>query len=133
MISKVILAKIHVAKAQLALDDDTYRAMLKSVTGVASAKDLTLAAAEKLLKHMERCGFQPLQKPHRRPRVAAARAAQLSKIEALLTEAKRPWSYLDGMVKRICKVDAVEFCDGEMLGKLIAALQKDANRRESRR
>lgn len=35
------------------------------------------------------------------------------------------------MVKRICKVDAIEFCDSDMLGKLIAALQIDANRRKS--
>jgi len=132
LIAKATLAKIHVAKKQLALDDDTYRAMLRSVAGVESAKDLTPEGAAKLLKHMERCGFQPIQAPHRRPRVASSRAAQLGKIEALLADAGRPWEYVNGMVKRICKVDAIEFCDGEMLGKLIAALQADAKRRGKR-
>jgi phage gp16-like protein len=132
MIAKTVLAKVHVAKKQLALDDDTYRAMLRSVAGVESAKDLTPEGAAKLLRHMERCGFQPIKSAHRRPRVAASRSAQLGKIEALLADAGRPWEYINGMVKRICKVDAIEFCDGEMLGKLIAALQADAKRREQR-
>lgn len=132
MISKVILSKIHVAKSQLAMDDETYRAMLSSVAGVSSAKDLTPETAERVLRHFERCGFQPKQMPHRAPRVAPRRAAKLAKIEALLADAGRPWAYVDGMVKRICKVDAIEFCDSDMLGKLIAALQLDANRRGSR-
>jgi phage gp16-like protein len=132
MIDKAILAKVHVGKKQLALDDDTYRAMLRSVAGVDSAKDLTRASADRLLAHMERCGFKPTHAKHRRPRVATTRSAQLSKIEALLVNAGRSWDYIGGMVKRICKVDAVEFCDGEMLGKLIAALQIDAKRQEKR-
>ncbi|CAB3764186.1 gp16 family protein [Paraburkholderia humisilvae] len=132
MIARTVLAKIHVAKKQLALDDDTYRAMLRSVAGVESARDLAPEGAAKLLKHMERCGFLPTKIQQSRPRVAASRAAQLGKIEALLADAGRPWEYVSGMVKRICKVDAIEFCDGEMLGKLIAALQVDAKRREKR-
>lgn len=132
MIAKTVLAKVHVAKKQLALDDDTYRAMLRSVAGVESAKDLTPEGAAKLLRHMERSGFRPTKTAPRRPRVAGSRGAQLSKIEALLADAGRPWDYVNGMVKRICKVDAIEFCDIEMLAKLIAALQIDANRRRAR-
>ena len=33
------------------------------------------------------------------------------------------------MVKRICKVDKLEFCDPDMLHKLIAALSYDKARR----
>jgi phage gp16-like protein len=132
MIAKSTLATIHIGKKQLALDDDTYRAMLRSVAGVESAKDLTSVGAAKVLKHMEHCGFKPKHSGKRRPRVAVARAGQLSKIEALLVDAGRSWEYVNGMVKRICKVDAIEFCDGDMLGKLIAALQVDAKRRETR-
>ncbi|MCW3583865.1 gp16 family protein [Burkholderia cenocepacia] len=130
LIAKTTLAKIHIAKQQLAMTDDEYRTVLRSVAGVGSAKDLTPEGAHKLLKHFERCGFQPKRPVGRRPNVEASRAYRLRKIEALLAASGRPWSYLDGMVKRICKVDAIEFCDGEMLGKLIAALQYDANRRE---
>lgn len=35
-----VIAKIHVAKKQLGLDDDTYRDLLERVTGKRSAKDL---------------------------------------------------------------------------------------------
>lgn len=130
MIAASTLAKIHVAKKQLAMDEDAYRAMLKSVGGVESSKDLTPHGAAKVLSHLERCGFKPIGHAGRRPRVAPSRAGQLAKIEALLKNAGRPWSYVDGMVKRICKVDAISFCDIDMLAKLIAALQIDAKRRE---
>jgi phage gp16-like protein len=133
MIAKSTLAKIHIAKQQLAIDDDTYRVMLKSVAGVNSAKDLTPQSASKLLKHLERCGFKPTQPKGRRPKMVPHREAQLLKIEALLADANRPWSYVQGMVKRICKVDAIEFCDATLLAKLIAALQIDAKRRKSGR
>jgi len=130
-ISKSTLAKIHIAKQQLVMDDDSYRAMLRSVGGVESAKDLDARSAAQVLRHLERCGFQPKGGGHR-PRVAGSRAAQLGKIEALLADAGRPWEYVNGMVKRVCKVDAIEFCDSEMLARLIAALQIDANRRRAR-
>lgn len=129
MISRGTLAKIHIAKQQLGMDDDSYRSMLLSIAGVTSAKELDALGASQVLRHMERCGFRPIQYFGRRPVVSSGREAQMKKIEALLAEAGRPWSYVNGMVKRICKVDAIAFCDNEMLGKLIAALQIDANRR----
>ncbi|WP_226383383.1 gp16 family protein [Burkholderia mayonis] len=129
LIAKTTVAKIHIAKQQLAMTDDEYRTVLRSVAGVSSSKELTPEGAHKLLKHFERCGFEPKRSVGRRPNMAGAREQRLKRIEALLASAGRPWSYLDGMVKRICKVDAIEFCDGEMLGKLIAALQYDEQRR----
>ncbi|KDB09494.1 protein of unknown function DUF1018 [Burkholderia sp. lig30] len=129
LIAKTTLSKIHIAKQQLAMTDDEYRTVLHSVAGVSSAKDLTPEGAHKLLKHFERCGFKPKRTVGRRPSMDGSRAQRLQKIEALLADAGRPWDYLSGMVKRICKVDAIEFCDGQMLGKLITALQVDANRR----
>lgn len=129
MIANSTLAKIHIAKKQLGLDDDAYRAMLRGVAGVESAKQLSAVAATRVLAHLERSGFKPTSNTGRRPKVAASREAQLRKIEALLAEANRPWEYVAAMVKRVCKVDAIEFCDHAMLGKLIAALQIDANRR----
>jgi len=131
MVDRSLLAKIHIAKAQLRMDDDSYRAMLRSVAGVDSAKDLSADGATRVLQHLERCGFKPkaTKRIGRRPNVALSREAMLRKIEALLADAGRPWEYLTGMVKRICKVDAIEFCTDDMLRKLIAALQIDANRR----
>lgn len=55
---KATLAKIHIAKKQLAMDDDTYRQILKAVTGQASCSTLALNELFKVLKHMENCGFK---------------------------------------------------------------------------
>lgn len=52
------LAKIHIAKAQLGLEDDVYRQMLWSVARVRSAKDLDGAGREAVLKHLRGCGWQ---------------------------------------------------------------------------
>lgn len=52
------LAKIHIAKGQLGLDDDTYRAMLWSVARVRSAKDLDAGGREAVLKHLRAVGWK---------------------------------------------------------------------------
>lgn len=52
------LAKIHIAKAQLELDDDTYRHMLWSVARVRSAKDLDAGGREAVLAHLRGCGWK---------------------------------------------------------------------------
>jgi phage gp16-like protein len=53
------LAKIHMAKKDLALTDDTYRAMLMRLTGKESAAALTLPERAKVLKEFERFGWKP--------------------------------------------------------------------------
>jgi len=52
------LAKIHIAKAQLHLEDDTYRDMLWSVARVRSAKDLDGGGREAVLRHLRSCGWK---------------------------------------------------------------------------
>jgi phage gp16-like protein len=130
------LAKIHIAKKQLGMDDDTYRAMLKTHGAVSSSKDLTLIGAAKVLAHLERCGFKakPAKAAQRSlPSVGADRAPLMSKVEALLADAGRPWAYADGVAKRLfgntTKVERIEFCDVAHLSKVVAALSFDAKRR----
>ncbi|MCD5362776.1 gp16 family protein [Chromobacterium aquaticum] len=124
------LAKIHIAKKELALDDDTYRAMLQSIAGVSSSKDLTVAGVNKVLAHLKRCGWKPktAAKTGKRPSVGRDRKALMDKVEALLAEAKRPWAYADAMAKRMFTVDKVDWLDAEQLQKLVAALTYDAKR-----
>ena len=50
------LAKIHIAKKQLGMDDEEYRAMLHSVARVTSAADLDLHGRERVIAHLKRCG-----------------------------------------------------------------------------
>lgn len=51
-------AAIHVAKTQLGLDDDTYRAMLHRVTGKRSSAEMTPAERGLVLDEMRRQGFE---------------------------------------------------------------------------
>lgn len=56
------LAAIHVAKKQLGLDDDTYRAALVSITGKDSAKDMTEAERNKVVVVLRDRGFKQAEK-----------------------------------------------------------------------
>lgn len=150
---KTELAKIHVAKAQLKLDDDTYRALLERLTGKTSAADLTARERVMVLNEFYRLGWsaESHRIPQRRPTpstgspsTGSGRAGGggrmagwgkdklLSKIGALLAEAKRPWAYADGIARHMFGgVESVRFCDQEQLRKIVAALMYDQKRRKN--
>lgn len=125
---------IHVAKAKLGMLDEEYRGLLERVAGVRSAKHLTFRQAGAVIDEFKRLGFgAPVKADYPgRPKAIDSedndRGRMLSKIEALLTEAGRPWSYADGMAKRICRVDRIAWAKPEGLHKIIAALMYDAKR-----
>ncbi len=128
------LAKIHLAKKQLGLDDDTYRDMLWAVARVRSSADLDFTGLQRVLDHLQRRGFKAVagRKPHPgRPANINSedRGPLLRKVEALLTDAGREWSYADAMAKRMFHVERCQFCEPGQLRKLIAALSYDRKRR----
>lgn len=53
------IAKIHIAKKQLGLDDYTYRAALKTATGKTSCSNMTSAELDRALDHFKSKGFKP--------------------------------------------------------------------------
>ena len=55
----VDLAKIHLAKKALGMDDSVYRAMLYAIAGVDSAKTLDDSDRGKVLRHLRRLGWRP--------------------------------------------------------------------------
>lgn len=55
-------AAIHVAKKQLNLDDDTYRALNLRIVGKPSSKDMTEPERQLVLDEMRRQGFKPVLK-----------------------------------------------------------------------
>ena len=67
------LALIHVAKKELGLSDEDYRAILGQY-GVSSSKDLTMAGFEQVMEHMGRLGFKN-SRPNRQPTRAPVRDA----------------------------------------------------------
>lgn len=127
----VHMAKIHIAKAQLGMDDETYRGVLARVAGVRSAKDLNSRQVGAVLAEFQRLGWTPTpaKKAGRKaPNATAARKALTGKIEALLAEAQRPWSYADAMALHMFKVERVEWLEAGQLQRLVAALVYDAKR-----
>lgn len=60
-------AAIHVAKKQLGLDDDTYRAALVHVTGKSSSADMTELERQKVLEHFRQSGFRAAATGRRKP------------------------------------------------------------------
>ena len=59
------LAKIHIAKKQLGMDEDTYREMLRNIADVESATDLTDQERFKVLRHLHQIGFKSRKKAPR--------------------------------------------------------------------
>lgn len=139
-----LLAKVHIAKAQLGLDEPHYRALLDA-HGVESSAALDIRGLEGLLRHFQELGWSPAppkastrdSRPQQ-PKAAPGREAQLSKIEALLSEKGRteggyvPWTYARAILKRQCGVERLEWATSEQLAAVIAALTRDARRKGRR-
>lgn len=66
------LQKIHIAKKQLSMSDDTYRGLLREISKdrTDSSGELTHVERAALLRHMERCGFKA-RKPKQSRRAPA--------------------------------------------------------------
>lgn len=131
------LAQIHIAKKQLGLDDDAYRAMLWGVARVRSSKDLDHAGRTAVLEHLKKCGFKsapPKTPTPGRPHNMAVpdREALLAKIEAHVLESERGWAYVDGIARQMFGLDKVAFCRPHQLHKIVAALEIDRRRHPGR-
>lgn len=74
-----MIGKIHVAKKQLAMTDDSYRAMLKRLTGKDSSKALSLAQLHDVLTEFERFGFKGTggKRSGSRPKADTAQASMI--------------------------------------------------------
>lgn len=127
------LARIHLAKKELGLDDDAYRALLQGVTKKASSADLTAKERWTLLREMGRLGAKsalPRRFPGRPAIVPLDKVALIKKIEAQLTDARRPWAYVNAIAYRMFGRNLVQDCDVDELRRIVAALNYDAKRHD---
>jgi phage gp16-like protein len=126
------LALIHQAKKALGIEDDDYRLILERITGKTSAAELHAAQRAAVIAHFRSLGWKPTpakRRHGRKPTVAQDAAALLNKIEALLSDAGRPWAYADAMAKTMFQMDSIRFCQPAQLHKIVAALCVDQRRR----
>ncbi|MFC7419382.1 regulatory protein GemA [Iodobacter arcticus] len=116
------------------MDDDTYRAMLKEVAGVESAKDLSASKALAVLAHLQRRGFK----------VTSAKAGSSRPLDQEETSKKirALWLFLHDLggvrnpseaalgayVKRITGVEALQWINHRQAQTLIESLKKWAMR-----
>lgn len=131
-INKGTLSKIHIAKQQLAMDDDIYRGLLARVAGVRSAKELNDRQAGAVLREFERLGFKPLPskrtkgKPHNFNQLPG----EVAKIEAQLADMKLSWSYADSIAKQMFGIPKVAWLKKpEQFQAVLAALHVEQEKR----
>lgn len=129
-----LIAKVHVGKRLLDLDDAAYRDVLERATGKRSCSAMTVAQLNAVLAEFRRLGadLAGSQASEKRPRDVDGRPL-LRKVQALLADAKRPWSYAHSMAQRMYGADRCEWLPDAQLHALVAALQIDADRRAGRR
>ncbi len=132
------LVKIHIAKKQLGLSDDEYRAILSGRGGADSAKDLDHAGRQRVLDYFKTRGFKPKAgasasastgasaKRPVRPTPSADALALVRRIRAqLISLGRLPDEYADGIVKQMLQEDAPQFfewCSLPDLGRISQAL-----------
>ncbi|WP_051445392.1 gp16 family protein [Desulfocurvus vexinensis] len=140
-----LIRKIQVARREMpGLDDDvTYRAVLERVTGKDSLRAMNLTQLDQVIHEFHALGWG---KP---PRAKASRdthglpknfppkpdpkatALLMTKIEALLADKDGfvPWSYASAILKRMYRVERLEWATPTQLRGVITALSKGGKRK----
>lgn len=108
------ISKIHIAKKQLNLSEDEYRAILLGRGGVESSKQLDHAGRQRVLDYFKQRGFKPaassrIKRPAR-PTPSADALPMVRRIRAQLISLDRlPDEYADGIAKQMLGAEAPKF------------------------
>lgn len=130
-VKKGLIGAIKAGQAYLGWDDVVYHSVLARLCdGKTSSTQCTLDELQRVRDYMHNQGFPRHSAKHgKRPKVASSRHAILSKIEALLADAGRKWTYAETMCEHMFKVKRLEWLDTDQLSRLMQALIIDARRR----
>ncbi|KUJ73910.1 hypothetical protein AVO42_00370 [Thiomicrospira sp. XS5] len=127
------LAKIHIAKKDLGMADDAYRAMLKDVAGVKSASELDFHGRHAVLHRLEKLGWKPKPRAKKTGPTSRKKASMGDKIRALWIDMAADGIIQNGSeaalmayVKRMTKgkYEAPQFCDEFHASRIIESLKK---------
>jgi phage gp16-like protein len=136
---RAMLAKVHLAKKELGLADDDYRAVLLDVAGVASAGDCTEAQLVDVLDRFKARGFQAkagataradrgrAPRPADRPTARKARALWIS-LHQLGAIANPSEHALEAFAQRQLGCERLQWADQSLAYRLIEALKAIAER-----
>ncbi|BEO27802.1 GemA protein [Serratia marcescens] len=119
---------IHVAKRDRRLDDDTYRQLLDSYTGLSSTKEMTIKQLESVMEAFYGLGFR---RAFKRPGKITATDEQSKKIRSLWLEMfdagfvrDSSERAINAYVHRITGVDRLEWLGTDQASHVIETLKK---------
>lgn len=119
-----LIAKLHVAKKQLGMEDDEYRALLEKLTGHRSAADLTEDQLHRVLARLRDAGFKSKKSaaPGSKAHVAHIQKlwADLGAMGALSDPSD---AALRAFVQRQTSVSAPQFLNPKQANKVIEGLK----------
>lgn len=122
-----LISLVHIAKNQLAMDDDTYRALLHNSVNKNSCSKMNVQELNRVIDALKQRGFamhtkgKTQGKPHNFD--SDAMPLMITKIEALLAEQNLPWAYADGIAKQMFGIQKCTWLrEPKQLKAIIAAL-----------
>lgn len=134
-----LLAKIHIAKKDMGLDDGAYRDLLQRITGEVSAADCTDAQLEAVVAEFKAKGWKP--KPRKKSPASSHKKGpdQIDKIRALWIEMHKAGIVRDGTeqglnryVKKRTGVDNVGWLNGQQCYGVLEGLKAWSGRESLR-
>lgn len=125
--SRAMLAKLHIAKKEVGLDDDTYRDVLERLTGQRTAKGLSTMQIARVLDDMRARGWTGATAPSKRQPSAAGLVRKIWALWSDMCEAGIPREptreALRSFVQRMTGVGSPEWLDVEQARKVIEGLK----------
>lgn len=130
------MVKIHIAKKQLNLSEEQYRAILAGRGGAESSKDLDHAGRQRVLEYFKTLGFRPkaatASKRPARPTPSADALPLVRRIRAqLISLDRKPDEYADGIATQMLGEVAPKFfewCHVRDLERISQVLTHHQNR-----
>ena len=127
-----LLAKIHIAKKDLALPEDVYRSMVFNVTGKESCAHASYKALTAMVAEMRAKGWKGQSDSwlhyNSGPNFSEECQALGGKIRAILLDTDRSWNYAHGIAKRITG-KPLEKCSSDELKKVVGVLSNGSRGR----
>jgi phage gp16-like protein len=131
---RAMLAKVHLARKELGLSEEDYRAVLQRAAGAASAGDLSAAGLDRAIAEFRRLGWQQspatagaARKAASFPAARKARSLWISLWQLGVVRSPTEQS-LEAFARRQLKVDRLQWADEAQVYRLIEALKAMATR-----
>lgn len=128
---KGLIASVHIARTDMGLDEETYRGLLRLVTGRDSCARCSVPQLKAVLAEFRARGWSPRPRPAKAvpPAVAPELRPRHQKILALCLSLGRDLTYADSVIRRMSReTETLATAAAPRLDACIAALSRQAGR-----